>query len=117
MEPGANTTYVRYRLLRGGGPVRLTLGALVNYRDYHATTRGPGWQMRVERVAHGLRVTAFDGARPILLLAPGVPMEPAHDWYQGFRLSAEEARGLDALDDSLRVGTFDATLEPGRSLT
>jgi predicted glycogen debranching enzyme len=117
MEPGANTTYVRYRLVRGGSSVRLTLGALVNYRDYHATTRGPGWHMRVEGVAHGLRVIAFDGARPILLLAPGAQVEPGHDWYQGFRLSSEEARGLDALDDSLRVGTFDATLEPGRSLT
>jgi predicted glycogen debranching enzyme len=117
MEPGANTTYVRYRLVRGSGPARLALGALVNYRDYHATTRGPGWQMRVERVAHGLRVTAFDGARPIQILAAGAQVEPGHDWYQGFRLSAEEARGLDALDDSLRVGTFDATLEPGQSLT
>jgi predicted glycogen debranching enzyme len=117
MEPGANTTYVRYRLIRGGDPARLALGALVNYRDYHATTRGPGWQMRVDRVAHGLRVTAFDGARPILLLAPGAATEPSHDWYRGFRLSAEEARGLDALDDGLRVGTFEATLQPGRSLT
>jgi predicted glycogen debranching enzyme len=117
MEPGANTTYVRYRLVRGGGPVRIALGALVNYRDYHATTRGPGWEMRVERVAHGLRITAFDGARPILVLAEGALVEPSHDWYQGVRLSAEEARGLDALDDSLRVGTFDATLEPGRALT
>ena len=92
MEPGANTTYVRYRLLRATGPVRLSLDARVSYRDYHSTTRGPGWQMRVERVDHGLRVTAFDGARPVLLLAPGVAVEPSHDWYQGFRLSAEEAR-------------------------
>jgi predicted glycogen debranching enzyme len=117
MEPGANTTYVRYRVVRGGGPVRLALGALVNHRDYHTTTRGSGWQMRVERVEHGLRVTAFDGARPVLLLATGAQAEPTHDWYRGFRLSAEEARGLDALDDSLRVGTFAATLEPGRALT
>ena len=114
MEPGANTTYVRYRLLRATGPVRLSLGALVNYRDYHATTRGEGWRMRVERVLHGLRVTAFEGARPILVLAPGAQAEPAHDWYRGFRLTAEEARGLDALDDNLRVGAFDAALEPGR---
>ena len=117
MEPGANTTYVRYRVVRGGGPVRLGLGALVNHRDYHTTTRGPGWQMQVERVEHGLRVTAFGGARPVLLLATGAQVEPTHDWYQGFRLSAEEARGLDTLDDSLRVGTFTATLEPGRALT
>ncbi len=117
MEPGANTTYVRYRLLRAAGPVRLGLGALVNYRDYHATTRGAGWQMRVERVPHGLRVTAFDAARPILLLAPDAAVEPAHDWYQGFRLSAEDARGLDSLDDNLRIGTFDARLDPGHALT
>ncbi len=117
MEPGANTTYVRYRLLRAGGPVRLALTALVNYRDFHSTTRGPGWEMRVEPVAHGVRVTAFDGARPVLLQVPGAAVEPAHEWYLGSRLAAEEARGLDALDDNLCAGTFSATLEPGRALT
>jgi predicted glycogen debranching enzyme len=117
MEPGANTTYVRYRLLRATGPVRLALDALVNYRDYHATTRGPGWQMQVDRVTGGLRVTAFEGARVILLLAQGATAEPAHDWYVGFRLTAEEARGLDALDDNLRAGRFEALLEPGKPVT
>jgi predicted glycogen debranching enzyme len=117
MEPGANTTYVRYRLLRAGGPVRLVLTALVNCRDFHSTTRGPGWEMRVEPVAHGVRVTAFDGARPVLLQVPGAAVEPAHEWYLGSRLAAEEARGLDALDDNLCAGTFSATLEPGRALT
>ena len=49
MEPGANTTYVRYRLLRAARRrARSPSRALVNYRDYHATTRGPGWQMRVD---------------------------------------------------------------------
>ena len=117
MEPGANTTYVRYRLLRASGPVRLGLAALVNHRDYHGTTRGAGWRMAVERVTHGLRVTAFDGARPILLQVPEAAVEPAHDWYQGYRLSAEEARGLDSLDDNLCVGRFAVPLEPGRPVT
>ena len=64
MERGANTTYVQYRLRRASGPATLHIKALVNYRDYHATTRGDGWQMRVEPIPDGLRVTAFDGARP-----------------------------------------------------
>src|SRR5262245_23965487 len=68
MEPGANTTYVQYHLLRAEGPATLEIKALVNYRDYHATTRGGDWQMRVEPVAHGLRVLPFDGARPVSLL-------------------------------------------------
>ena len=118
MEPGANTTYVRYRLLRpgAGGPVRIELRALVNYREFHLTTRGPGWEMAVEVVDHGLRVTAYAGARPLSIQVPGAATEPAHDWYVGFRLSAEEARGLDALDDSLHAGTFVATLGPDRAL-
>jgi predicted glycogen debranching enzyme len=119
MEPSANTTYVRYRLLRpgAGGAVRLTLRALVGYREFHATTRGPGWVMAVTPVEHGLRVTAYDGARPLSIQVAGAIASPAHDWYVGFRLSAEEARGLDALDDSLHAGTFEAVLAPDRPLT
>jgi predicted glycogen debranching enzyme len=119
MEPGANTTYVRYRLLRpgAGGPVRLSLRALVNYRDYHATTRGPGWRMATAPVAHGVQVTAFAGARPLLLLVPEATVEPGGDWYVGFRLAAEEARGLDSLDDNLHSATFTATLTPARPVT
>src|SRR3990172_7472606 len=56
MEPGANTTYVRYQVLGAGGPLGLSIKALVNYRDYPSPTRGPGWQMRVEAVPGGLRV-------------------------------------------------------------
>jgi predicted glycogen debranching enzyme len=119
MEPGANTTYVRYRLLRAGagGPVRLTLRALVNYREFHVTTHGPGWQMAVAPAGRGLQIIAYDGARPLSIQVPGATSEPAHDRYVGFRLAAEEARGLDALDDSLHAGTFTATLAPDRPLT
>jgi predicted glycogen debranching enzyme len=117
MEPGANTTYVQYRLLRGEGPATLEIKTLVNYRDYHATTRGDGWQMRIEPVAHGLRVVAFDGARPVVLLAEGAEAQPAHAWYRGFRLAAEEARGLDAREDHLHAGTLRLRLEPDATRT
>ncbi len=119
MEPGANTTYVRYQLLRAGagGAVHLTLRALVSYREFHVTTHGPGWQMAMAPVDQGLQVTAYEGARPLSIQVRGATAEPAHDWYVGFRLAAEAARGLDALDDSLHAGTFTATLAPDRPLT
>ena len=117
MERGANTTYVQYRLRRASGPATLHIKALVNYRDYHATTRGDGWQMRVEPIPDGLRVTAFDGARPFVLLADGAEARPAHTWHRGFRLAAEEARGLDAHEDHLHAGTVRMQLEPGASRT
>jgi predicted glycogen debranching enzyme len=117
MEPGANTTFVRYALVRGREPVTLELKVLVNYRDYHGTTRGDGWQMRVEPIPGGLRVAAFDGAQPFVAVARGGDARAAHTWYRGFRLAVEEARGLDALEDHLHAGTFRLRLEPGAART
>ena len=128
MEPEANTTYVRYRLLRAQAPVTLELRALVNYRDYHGTTRGAGWQMRVAAVEAGVRVVAFDGATPFVILAqrdgePAAPsasgspppsaleVRPAHTWYYGYQLAREEERGLDAQDDHLHAATIRVTLD------
>jgi predicted glycogen debranching enzyme len=117
MEPGANTTYVQWRVLRASGPVTVTLKALVNYRDYHATTRGGDWRMDVDRIADGVRVTAFDGARPLQLVARGAQVEPAHVWYRDFALLAERGRGLDDVEDHLHAATFQAPLASDEALT
>jgi len=69
MQPGANTTYVRYDLRRATAPLTLTIKALVNYRDHHSATHAGDWQKRIEPVPQGLRVTAFDGAAPFYLLS------------------------------------------------
>ena len=117
MEPGANTTYVRYRALRARGPLALQLKVLVDYRDYHGSTHGAGWRMDIAPVPQGLRVVAFAGARPLLLLAEGAEARIAHSWYRAFDRTAERARGLDAEEDHLHAGTFRATLRPGGTLT
>ena len=117
MEPGANTTYVSYRALRARAPVGLHLRVLVDYRDYHATTHGDGWRMDIAPIDHGLRVIAFEGARPLLLLADRGEARIAHTWYQSFELPRERERGLDAVEDHLHAATFQASLEPGDALT
>jgi predicted glycogen debranching enzyme len=117
MEPGANTTYVCYAVLRAAEPLSLSLRALVNYRDHHATTRGDGWRMEVTAVPGGVRVRAFEGAVPLLVLAPGTEVERAHAWYRRFALPRERERGLDAEDDHLHAGTLRATLRAGEGLT
>jgi predicted glycogen debranching enzyme len=117
MEQGANTTYVQYRLLRGFEPAVLAIKALVNYRDYHATTHADGWQTQVDAAPSGLLVTAFTGARQLRLMAEGVKAEPAQEWYRGYELVREAERGLDHHDDHLHVGTFDGSVAPGASIT
>jgi predicted glycogen debranching enzyme len=117
MEPGANTTYVRYEALRAAQPLGLTLRSLVNYRDYPATTRSDGWVMQVTPVVGGLRVCAFDGAAPLWMLGAGAEAEPVHAWYHHFALPRERERGLEAEDDHLHAGTFRTTLRTGEALT
>ena len=117
MERGANTTFASYTLFRGCRPVSLEIKAFVNYRDYHSRTRAGGWQMKVERVEHGLRISAFEDATPSYLLSGTSDAEPAHDWYYNFDLAAERFRGLDDREDHLHAGTFRGSLEPGETLT
>ena len=117
MEPGANTTYVRWQVRRASGPVTLTIKVLVDHRDHHATTRAGDWRMDVARVENGVRVTAFDGARPLFLLARGTAAEPAHAWYRDFDLPRERERGLDHVEDHLHAATFRARLAPGNDVT
>jgi len=117
MCQGENTTCIAFSYVRGCGPLRLALKALVNYRDYHSATHAGEWWMNVEPVAHGLRVTAFDGAVPFFLLSAGASAETAHDWYRDFDLPAERERGLEDHEDHLHAGTFRATLVPGDSIS
>ncbi len=117
MRHGENTTCVRYDLKRASGPLTLEVKALVNHRDFHGTTRASGWRMRVDPVTRGLRVTPFDGATPVYLLADRADVSPAHEWFYGFDLARERERGLEGREDHLHAGTFRANLSPGESLT
>ncbi|WP_017300932.1 amylo-alpha-1,6-glucosidase [Nodosilinea nodulosa] len=117
MQPGANTTYIRYSLLRGTQPLELSLKALVNYRDHHGNTQANGWQMAVESVAHGVRVTAFPAATPFYLLADKGEFSPAQSWFYGFDLAVERYRGLRDREDHLHAASLTVTLQPGESLT
>lgn len=117
MQPGFNTTYVQYTLRRATQPLQLTLQALVNYRDYHGSTQGNGWQMSAEPIEQGIRVTAYPEAIPLYLLSDRANAVPSHNWYYNFDLAAERDRGLSDREDHLHAATFEATLNPGESLT
>ncbi len=117
MQPGANTTYVHYHLLRATQPVAIFLKALVNYRDHHGSVRSWGWQMAVERVIQGVQVAAMPEAVPLYLLSDRAEVLTLHDWYYNFDLALERYRGLSDREDHLHVATFHLTLNPGESVT
>ena len=117
MRQGENTTYVQYTLREGSGPAELILKALVNYRDFHGVTRGGDWRMRIEPLAHGVRVTPYEGATPFYLRSLGADCDPLHIWYRDCAFPLERERGLEDHEDQLLAASFRAELRPGASLT
>ncbi len=117
MQPGENTTYIRYRLLRARAGVRCTIKAIVNYRDHHGTIREGGLQVDVSEGQSGLRATAFEGAVPLYLLSRTAGWQPAGGWIRDYHYRVEAFRGLEATEDLFHAGTFRADLAPGDSLT
>jgi predicted glycogen debranching enzyme len=117
MEWGENTTDVRYTVLRAEGAVDISLRCFANYRGFHANTHAGDWRLAVDAVPGGVRVTAYDGARPFWLLAGAGTVAIENVWYRDYVLSQETARGLDDRDDNLAAMSVTATLEPGEALT
>jgi len=117
MRQGENTTYVQYSLLRASSSLRLTLKALVNYRDYHSSTHAGDWQMQVESIERGVKITAFDGATPFYLLSASAKLEPRHEWHHDCFLLLEKDRGLDDREDHLLAAAASLELAPGQSAT
>lgn len=117
MQPGENTTYVCYQLIRAAQPLTLTLKALVNYRDHHHHTQGNGWRMTVIPVDRGIHIAAHPEATQFQVMSDRAEVTPAHDWYFGYELAVERYRGLDDRDDHLHAGTFQVTLQLGEAVT
>jgi predicted glycogen debranching enzyme len=116
MRHGENTTYIQYTLVRGAS-LELDLKALVNYRDFHCSTRAGDWRMKVEAIERGAKVIAFEGAVPFYLRSTDASAELHHEWYRASFFPEEHARGLDDSEDQLYAVNFRATLETGGSVS
>ena len=116
MEPGADTTYVRYTMAAAREPATFTIKAVVDYRDYHGRTGASPWATGYETIDRGMRVTAFPSARPLILRAGAGAVSIANQWYYGFDLARERERGLQDREDHLHAVTFHAEVRPGENL-
>ncbi|MHB8534317.1 MAG: amylo-alpha-1,6-glucosidase [Sulfuricaulis sp.] len=125
MEPGADTTYVAYRLDPGaamsGRSLKLRVRLMTNARDHHGNTRAEDYhpdialENELGEAAHGLVVRHAGGASAYALRfkAHGGRLSPDNTWYENFDLSIERERGLPAQDRHLCVGQADFELTPG----
>ena len=118
MQPGENTTYIQYKLVRGTGPLSLEAKAFVDYRDYHSTTIMQDWEPDIQSSAGVLKLQMFDDATPYFLKSDRATIIPQFDWYEDFYLKLEDFRGQpDVEEDHVYAALIRATLRPGESVT
>jgi predicted glycogen debranching enzyme len=106
MVHGRPSVAVVHRLLTGG-PVGLSLDALVTWRDVHKERTADGPPPVVETTEGGCVV---EGAYRLR----GPEFRAGGGWWRGVRHRAEAARGLQPLEDLWYAGSFHAELrQPG----
>jgi len=116
MEPGANTTYLAYRLVSAAGPravpAALNVSLLINARDHHGSTQP--WQFNpvIECDEHELRVQ-YPNWFSMVFRASGGTIQGTHDWIENFDLPLERERGLPDCDHHLCVGKATLELDAG----
>ncbi len=122
MQQGENTTYIRYTFKRGSLPLKLSLNALVNYRDHHSDTHTNNWQMQIDTIDTGIQIKPTPDAVNLYLLTSAsndnkITWKPDHVWQHNFSLAIEKYRGLIHCEDHLLAGTCTVTLNPEESIT
>ena len=105
MEPGADTTYVAWRLLAApaGLPIRLSVTLLANNRDHHGETWMAGFVPEIA-VDNDAVVMTVAGRFALHARTPGGEIMPPRDWVENFDLPLERERGLSDRDHHLCIG-------------
>src|SRR6266568_536462 len=115
MEPGANTTYIAWRLVTSGSfpEPRLSVALLANGRDPHGETWIPGFTPEIAAEGEQLIMRAQD--RFVLrVAAPGGAIVAQRNWIENFDLPVERERGLPERDHHLCTGRAEFTLGDGK---
>ncbi len=122
MQPGANTTYIYYKLLRTTLPVSISLRVLANPRNYHGETPAGAMQLQTQLVTGGARVIGPGDpelAETFLfnILSDRAAFTSRLEPLPGFFMSVEADRGEPELDHVMGIGEFQVRLQPGETLT
>jgi predicted glycogen debranching enzyme len=123
VDPDSCDTLLRWRRISGAGPCALVVVPLLSGRDYHSLqSANPAFDFtpQVGGTAVGACVTwrPYPDRPATSALTTGT-YRHAPDWYHHFLYAAEQARGLDCVEDLAAPGSFRFDLtgpEPGLML-
>ncbi|TVQ92343.1 MAG: glycogen debranching protein [Chromatiaceae bacterium] len=118
LEYGRDRVHCAWRLLPGATTrpgLRLTVALLVAARDHHHLSRAGSLQPLLSAQSDRLNLRAPDcAALDLHLRAIGGTLTPDPVWVERFDLPLERERGLDHLDNHLRIARADLALDADR---
>ena len=114
LEPGANTSYVAWRLVTTGAEhdLMLRVRLLVNGRDHHSRTQMDQFQPAIKVPDPAQRQIDVPDFTLRLWVVGGVIVDGVN-WFENFDLPIEHERGLAHRDHHLCLGEAVLTLQAG----
>jgi predicted glycogen debranching enzyme len=113
---------IRWNLAGGDHPVHFQYALLVSNRSHHALLHAPASGNPETNISGETAQVAWPGppeggvATPLHIRADGTLMK-RDDWWKGFRLAEETARGFEDLEDAWHALDCQAELVPDRDIT
>jgi predicted glycogen debranching enzyme len=109
-------TVLRWRQEGPAGPCRLHVRPLLSGRDYHALHR-ENPVCNLASAVNGSHVTWRPYASlPQIVASSNGDYHSEPDWYRNFLYTAEQARGLDCVEDLVSPGRFTFNLEKNQAV-
>lgn len=112
MEPGADTTYVAFRLADTTKRAQIRATLLMNARDHHGSTHPGAFDPEIDATDTRLTVR-LPGLYELKVQPRHGAVRAKRAWIEDFDLLEERTRGLDDRDNHLAVGDALLELWPG----
>ena len=115
MLPGSNTTIVRYTNT-GKSDFEIELHPLLTHRDYHSIMGENDYDFYYESMDSGMKVYPYPNSTPTFCKWSKGGLVEDRAWYKGFHYPKSAYRGIDASEDSYRIGYVVTQLKAGESM-
>ncbi|MGQ0737874.1 MAG: amylo-alpha-1,6-glucosidase, partial [Bacteroidota bacterium] len=117
MIHGENTVVVKYEVEQADAAFTLELLPLMAARGYHElghVSPGMHWD---DDFKNGIFHNQPDGVNNVYISVPGSAYQHTPRWFNNFKYSVEQYRGLDFTEDLFNHGTFSVQLKEGDELS
>ena len=114
MVPESNTSIIAYTNL-GSTDIELELHPLFTSRDYHSILHQNHYDFYYEHIKKGIKVHPYLNSKPTFCGYSSGNFVEHRTWYKGFHYDKSAYRGLEAKEDSYRIGYIKVKLQAGKS--